>query len=97
VKIHKWLGNPNNAINGVAVIEVEPNEVADIDKMAILVDGSCSGHFGYSAKLLSIDNEPSLEYSQRIMGLYARQQFGFPDASTAFSHTRYYEMFVNRD
>jgi len=47
MKIVRWTGDPMSAVSGRAIIEVEPDEVADFDKMVQLVDGT-TPNFGAS-------------------------------------------------
>lgn len=95
MKIAFWLNNPMSAVNGIAVIEVEPGEIADIEKMLVLVDGDSVGHFGVSANLVSINNHP--EIIKTKYGKDVREQFGYPNASTMQKSKRYYKVFVHRD
>lgn len=81
MKIIKWIGRMNSAINGIAHIQVEPNETADIEEMLKLIDGDSAGHFGVSAHLVSADE----------------QGFGFNRASVLKTQTRIYKCHVSRD
>ena len=81
MKIEKWLGDPMNAVNGIALVVVEENEIADIEEMVILVDGDSVGNFGYSVHLEKVENEIG----------------GVPNASTVKKSRRYYKVFVHRD
>jgi hypothetical protein len=96
MKTTNWLSDPLSAVNGIAIVEVEPDEVADIDKMLALVDGDDVGHFGYSAEIMSIDEPPEI-YMTKHHGKEAKQQFGFPNYSELLKHKRYYKFFVHRD
>ena len=61
MKIAKWLSPRNSNVNGVALIRVEPDEIADIEQMLILVDGDNVGHFGVTVTLVSEDVEPKIK------------------------------------
>ena len=82
MKIVKWKGNPLSAVNGIAYIQVNPDEVADIEEMVKLTDGDSVGNFGFSVKLHSSE---------------APDKGGFPRTSVLKSYTRIYECFVHRD
>jgi hypothetical protein len=95
MKIHKWLSNPMSAIVGAAIVVVDEEEIADVDKMFCLVDGGGTGHFGYKVELLTVGNPPKLE--RRRGNLYGVQQFGLPPYDVAFKQKRYYDVHVSRD
>lgn len=102
MKVVTWLNDPMSAINGIALVRVEKNETADIEKMLVLVDGDSVGHFGISANLVSTkDDFPAEEYAKQFRrsktGFTKLAQFGFPGASQMKQGTRYYKVFVNRD
>ncbi len=95
MKIVKWLSNPMSAIIGNALVEVEENEIADIEKMLKLIDGDSVGHFGISAKLVGSGKPP--EYKNGKSGLWTYGQFGYDNASNLKVLKRYYEVRVSRD
>ena len=104
MKIVKWLSPSNSVINGQALIRVEPNEDADIEKMLILVDGDSVGHFGVRVVLIKTGEEmPKIKsaiYRGKEIGaryLEAEKQFGFDNASEMKKQVRYYDVFVDRD
>ena len=66
MKVCKWL---NEQGWKEAVVRVDKGEHADIDEMARLLDGD-TGHFGYEASLVKID-DPEPEY-------YEEKRFGKP-------------------
>ena len=94
MKIHEWLNDPMSAINGIAVVEVEPGEIADAEKMLVLVD-QAPGFFGYSINLLTTDDPPK---RKMVRGLKdAEGQFGFVHMPGLMQRRRYYKVFVHRD
>lgn len=104
MKLVKWLSPALSAINGNALIRVEPDEDADIEKMLILIDGDSVGHFGLRAILVKTGDEmPKLEpkkYRGKSIGpgdLEPKKQFGYFNASSMKKQVRYYDVFVNRD
>lgn len=104
MKIVKWLSPSMSCINGHALIRVEADEIADADKMLILVDGDSVGHFGYTIKLISVGEEmpkiKSAKYRGKLIGIgyyEADEDFGFPNSSKIKSSVRYYDCFVRRD
>lgn len=104
MKIVKWLSPSMSAMSGDALIKVEPNEDADIEKMLVLVDGDSVGHFGVSASLVKTGEEmpkikPKMYNGKRIGSEYftSERQFGYANASAIKKEVRYYEVFVNRD
>ena len=103
MRIIKWLAPNNSNVNGAALIRVEPDEIADIEQMLILVDGDSVGHFGVSVSLVSEDTEPEIEpqyYRGKPIGrgyYEAKGQFGFHNASSLKKKVRYYKCFVHRD
>ena len=100
MKIFKWLRN--SSLGGVAVIEVEPDEIADIGKMLILLDGDSVGHFGIKVELVATDDPPKIK-GKKIRGktqkgvLDTDFQFGYANASTMLKKRRYYRCHVARD
>lgn len=82
MKILKWEGNRHSAVNGIAHIEVEPGEIADIEEMLKMVDGDGTAHFGLSVKLIHEEDD--------IKGAYNC-------ASLLKQHKRVYRCFVDRD
>jgi len=94
MRVHKWLANPQSAIIGYAVVEVEPGENSDVEDMLALVDGQI-GHFGISVKLIGTDKCP--EYQNGKNGLWTHGQFGYDQASTLKTKRRFYEVMVSRD
>ena len=98
MKIHKWLNNPMSAINGIAIVRVEPDEVADIEQMLVVVDGDHVGHFGVNATLIGTGEWDEKWLSKRKDGSeYIMGQFGFANASSMRKQTRFYKVFVDRD
>ncbi len=103
MNIVKWLAPSRSAVNGEALIMVEPNEVADIEKMLMLVDGNSVGHFGLKVELVGIEKEPSIKpamWQRKPIGpgyYSVEPQFGFPCASEMMAMERYYTVFVHRD
>ena len=104
MKLVKWLSPSHSNRSGSALIRVEAGEVADIEKVLILVDGDSAGHFGIKAELVKTgDDEPQYEPS-RIQGkmisaeyISPKMQFGFDKASNMGTQVRYYKVFVARD
>ena len=94
MKIHEWLNDSMSAINGIAVIELEPGETADAEQMLALVD-SAPGFFGYSIDLVSTGEAPKVHYRKGWKDVDS--QFGFPHMPTLQQRRRYYKVFVNRD
>ncbi len=82
MKLIKYLSSSTSRINGNALIRVDANEIADIEKMLILVDGDNVGNYGVKVELIKIGE---------------KEQFGFPNASKIKQQTRYYKCFVRRD
>jgi len=95
MKIYQWLNNSYSAINGIAIVEVEPNETPPCEDFLKIVDGDNVGHFGYSICLLSLDKPPKIKIVKGIRDV--ESDFGFPNASTIIKHKRYYKVFVHRD
>lgn len=91
MKIHRYDGPSNRASGVTAFVQVDPGEVADIEQMLILLDGDTVGHFGVSAHLFSVGHEPK-KTAKSWEG-----DFGFDNASTIRSKTRYYKVHVSRD
>lgn len=96
MKIERWLHEPMSARVGLAVIRVEPDEVADVEKMAILIDGDSVGHFGIEAELVATGKAPEIEYSKRL-GWEPKKQFGYDRFSAIKKEPRFYRVFVHRD
>lgn len=96
MKIHKWLNNPNSAINGIAIVEVEAGEKPTIEDFLKIIDGDSVGHFGYSVSLISEETPPKIKYRKKY-GWEAESQFGFRNASEIEKIRRYYKVFVHRD
>ena len=102
MKIERWLGNSSSSVNGIALLRVDPNEVADIEEMLKVVDGDCVGHFGISATLVATDKCPDVvpqKYNGKVLrGYYEpKLQFGYVNASAMKKKVRYYKVFVHRD
>jgi hypothetical protein len=92
VKVLRYDGPSNSAVGVTAIIEVLPGEAADIEQMLILLDGDTVGHFGLTAKLLTVGHEPDPKSKSWNEG-----DFGFDNASTIKTKTRYYKAHVSRD
>ena len=104
MKIVKWLSPSMSGVSGDALIRVEPDEDADIEKMLILIDGDSVGHFGVAASLVKTGEAmPKIKpktYNGKPIGtkyFTAEKQFGYANSSAIKSGVRYYEVFVNRD
>ena len=103
MKIVKWLAPSGSSINGTALIEVEPDEVADIEQMLILIDGDSVGHFGLSVRLVATGTMPVIKLKKHRgktigAGYYDPEaQFGYSNASIMKSQKRYYKCHVDRD
>ncbi|MFC1535763.1 hypothetical protein ACFL4H_00185 [Candidatus Neomarinimicrobiota bacterium] len=95
MKIVKWLANAMSSRIGLAIIEVEENESADIDNMLILIDGNSVGHFGIDVNLIATDKLPDkLKYKAPYL---TGTQFGYANASTMKKKKRFYKVHVHRD
>lgn len=97
MKIYRWLHDPFSARVGLAIIEVEPGETADIEKMAAIIDGEKVGHFGISAKLLTEENPPKVEVWSKMGNKRGVESFGHSPISTYPTKRRFYEVHVSRD
>ena len=96
MKIHKWLSDSMSAVIGLAVVEVEPGEVADYDKMVSLVDTGLN--FGTSVDLMTLDEPPKYEWS-RQRGTYPKYNMLAINASPdkMQDRRRFYRVHVSRD
>jgi len=103
MNIIKWLAPSLSAVTGKALIEVESGEVADIERMLVLIDGDSVGHFGLRAELVSTKEPPEIipaRYGGKPIGAGyydVRPQFGYGTASYMKKYSRYYKVLVNRD
>jgi hypothetical protein len=105
MKLHAWIGDPLSNRNGIALIEVAPGEVADIETMLAIVDGDSVGHFGVNASLIADERTTPEELTTwlkkqrnpKLQGSRLSAQFGFSNASALRAKQRYYKVFVNRD
>ncbi len=111
MKILKWLCRDGamNSVNGIALVQVEPNEHPDVEDFLALVDGNSVGHFGFSVDLVGSAMEgrgvpevkPEFSGSKRYRrptGYHRVQNhFGHPRASELKKLTRWYKVFVHRD
>lgn len=103
MRIVEWLAPSLSAVNGIALVEVDAGEIADIEQMLILVDGDSVGHFGLEAKLVSQLEPPKIKpamYGGKAIGMGHKDvdtQFGFSSASQLRKEKRYYKVFVHRD
>lgn len=85
---------------GYAIIKVEPNEVADVEKMLVLIDGNIVGHYGISAKLVGTENgvfDINKYAKLKKSNKFAMDQFGYDPYFSLIQQIRYYEVMVNRD
>ena len=96
MRIEKWLNNSMSAVNGIAIVRVEADEIADIEEMLKVVDGDSVGHFGVKAYIVSTQDPPEI-YVTKQKVKKPRMQFGYSNASSMRKKTRYYYVFVNRD
>lgn len=96
MKIYKWLSDPMSAINGTAIVEVEPNEVADYDKMVSLVDTGLN--FGTSVQLMTLDEPPKVTWTYKY-GWTPKYNLLAIDASPdkMADRRRFYKVHVSRD
>ena len=105
MKIYGWIGRANSDRNGIALVEVEAYEIADVEAMLHLVDGDSTGHFGVSASLVATEKFPKdeldkwlkAEQNPRRARSKLSAQFGFVNASALRTQVRYYKVFVHRD
>ena len=97
MKIYRWLNDPFSERVGLAIIEVEPGETADIEKMATIIDGDSVGHFGISAKLLTEDTPPKIVTWSKLGNKKGEESFGHGPISTYPTKSRFYEVHVSRD
>lgn len=100
MKIIEWITSPFSDRIGLAIIAVEPDEVADIEKMLVLIDGDSVGHYGLSAKLVGTENGvfDIHKYAKlRKANKFAMGQFGYDRYSSQIKQCRYYEVHVSRD
>ncbi len=97
MKLYKWLNDPFSARVGLAIIEVEPGETADIEAMARIIDGDTVGHFGISAKLLTEDNPPGIQTWGNLGNKRGVESFGHDPIRTYPTRSRFYEVHVSRD
>lgn len=81
MKIHEWIGNPMSALGGEAIIEIEPGEVADIEKMIALVDSEDIPFFGARIDLENVEGAVG----------------AFPGAKTMRGKKRWYRVYVSKD
>lgn len=96
--VEKELFSSNKSIR--AIVRIERKEIADIEKMVILVDPSYK-NFGTSVRLIQIGDDKQLEYYpdnnyRKEEGLKVEPQFGF-DLKNCINFVRYYEVSVYRD
>ncbi len=105
MKIYGWIGRTHSDRNAIALVEIEPDEVADVENMLRLLDGDTVGHFGVVVTLVADESYPKAkldawlreEQKPRRMGSRLAAQFGFPNASVLRARRRYYKVFVHRD
>jgi len=97
MKIYRWLHDPMSERVGLAIIQVEPGEVADIERMAAIIDGDGTGHFGISAKLLTEETPPKIEVWSKLGNKRGVESFGHSPIRSYQTKDRYYEVHVSRD
>ena len=101
MKIVRWLGNPRSAINGHAVVRVEPAEKAIFEDMVKLLDGP--PNFGAMIKLIGmvIPDEWDLktfDEQGRVDEMLKYNGMGnYPIPEVAKTMIRYFDVFVDRD
>lgn len=98
MKILYWLADSFSERIGLAIVKVESNEDADIEKMLILVDGTGSGHYGLQAKLVGTNDFDIATYAKKRKALkFTSGQFGYNGMPLLKEQIRYYEVHVSRD
>ena len=108
MRVAAWLHEPLSAVNALAVVELEPGEVADVEAMLALLDGTSVGHFGVSAELVGqegrfdlagyVRTRRAVSRRQRVSAeRYVSSQFGYPPAHELRATRRYYVVHVHRD